>query len=113
MDSLKKIYDNSHKYGICSEYIANDTLRLYTKNYIYDTWLLEKRNDFLILKHSKPTRKNNHKNIYHFQRKIKDKKWYFVLDTIKNHNHFEIYKKNNSNLKRIEYVMRQYRKYHN
>lgn len=96
MKTLDKIKNNAYKYNLKIEYINNDTLKVYSEKYAFDSWLIkEGKYDLEILHLNKAF--GNKKCTYHTQARVKKHNWLWTLQRIQSHNKFV----GNHNKKRI------------
>lgn len=109
MKWLEKIIQCAPNYKIKAEYINENIIRLYTVDFLCDSWLVEFTEDGLELKH---INKSNtfHKLTYHTQKIYPYNKWKRILKTITSHNEYVIKTKRNFRQNKVERILEQYHK---
>ena len=100
MKWLEKIIKCAPNYKIKAEYINENVIRLYTVDYLCDSWLVEFSEDGLELKHINKSNKF-YKLTYHTQKIYPYCKWKQILKTITSHNDYVIKIKREDNTKKI------------
>ena len=92
MGVLEKIKNKSAKYDLIAEYVNEDTLKIYSTKYLFDTWLIKLEGNRVNLYHN--SKKNgNQKCSYHLQNSFGLHKWFWCLQRINDHNNYVINRK--------------------
>lgn len=111
--SVKKLYQTipnnlikfAEKYNIVAEQIDDNTFKLYTKNFMCDSWLAIFEEDMLELKH---LNKCGQKMNYHVQKRLPKNKWKKIFRIITQHNNYRINKKYMFEMDKIDKKLREY-----
>lgn len=111
MKYLDKIKNNAYVYGLEVKYVAYDTLRLYSKKYNFDSWIIVETEDNIELHHLNKAYGNKNCT-YHLHATFKKRKWFWSLQRINSHNKFmtRFISKKPCNL--VDRVMQDYRRKH-
>ncbi|MFR2314853.1 hypothetical protein [Terrisporobacter sp.] len=107
MKGLRNIKENAYIYGMKADYINKNTLRLYSINFLYDSWLVEYTEFGLELKHINKSNKNQ-KLSYHTQKIYPPYKWKKIFRTITKHNDYVINIKRNFRQNKVEQLLENY-----
>lgn len=109
MCALQNIERESKKYGIRTSRIDRYTLKLYSKKYLFDSWLVVKDKDNLELHHMNRRVRGSGKLQYHLQANIKCTNWIWVLQRISSHNRYVVSRKWNARENIVDVVMKKYK----
>lgn len=104
---LSKIKDKCCKFDLVAEEVNDDTLKVYSTKYVFDTWLIRIENDRVCLYHSSK-KYNNRKCNYHLQNSYKLKNWYWSIQQINSHNNYVIHKKHYRRTNWVDDVLRKH-----
>lgn len=108
MNVTHKIEKHAHKYNIQADRIDNNTVKLYSPKYLFDSWLVVLEGKKIQLLHL--SKKGfQQKCSYHLQREILARNWVWILETIDNHNKYTITRKWNARENLVDKVMRKYK----
>ena len=107
MKSLEKIREKAYIFKLNTEYIAHDTLKVYSDKYNFDSWLIKEEDNYIELLHINKARRNRNCT-YHIQGRFRKHNWFWALQRINSHNVYktEYVSKNPSNL--VDRVMYKY-----
>lgn len=87
MKCLSKIKNRAKKYGLVAEYVGVDTLKVHSKKYAFDSWLVKEQKDCIELWHLNKAF-GNQKCTYHLQKRLEKDKWKWILQRINSHNRY-------------------------
>ena len=107
MNVTNKIEKLSPKYNIESRRMDDNTLKLYSEKYLFDSWLVRQEEDILELYHMNKKLK---KCSYHLQKSTKSKNWIWILQRINSHNEYVISRKWNARENMVDRVLQNYKK---
>ncbi|MEG0908742.1 MAG: hypothetical protein RSH78_00065 [Bacilli bacterium] len=105
---LKKIYRYAHKYGLEVEFVNEDMLKLYSKKYDFDSWLICCENGKLQLLHKNRYGSDKNKCRYHLQKEVKTHNWKWLLQKIKDHNNYTVKYKWAKNTNMVDKILGEY-----
>lgn len=108
MNVTYKIEKHACKYYLQADRIDENTIKLHSPKYAFDSWLVVLENDKLRLLHLSK-KMFNHKCTYHLQREVCTRNWIWVLQSINSHNKYTITRKWNARENLVDRVMRKYR----
>lgn len=91
MGVLEKIKNKSVKYDLVAEYVNDNTLKIYSTKYLFDTWLIKTEGKRVNLYHS--NKKGKRKCGYHLQNSFSLHKWFWCLQKINDHNKYVVNRK--------------------
>lgn len=81
---LERIRKKAHKFNLKVEYLSNDTLKIHSEKYNFDSWLVKDVGDKIELWHSNKM----NKCYYHLQSTFNRANWFWVLQRIDRHNKY-------------------------
>ena len=97
MRDIEWLKRKSTRYELVAEYINEDTLKVYSPKYLFDSWLIKETEDEIELWHQ--SKACGIKNIsYHLQKAVPKHKKIWVLQRIKSHNRYVAFNKNKVNI---------------
>ena len=96
---LNIIKSKAKQYRLEAEFLNKDTLKIYSKKYNFDSWLIKENKDTIQLFHM--SKKHNLKKCsYHLQREVEKYEGIYLLENISDHNRYQAFFKgfNKTNL---------------
>ena len=96
---LNVIKKKARRYKLEAEFINEYTLKVYSKQFDFDTWLIIETKETIRLMHSSK-KHNNKKCSYHLQREVEKYEGIYLLENISDHNRYQAFFKgfNKTNL---------------
>lgn len=98
---LKKIYKDAIRFGLQVDFVNKDTLKIYSKKYLFDSWLVVLEDDCIKLLHQNKFGADRKKCRYHLQKQIKPNNWKWVVKKIVDHNNYIAHRKNINMVDRV------------
>lgn len=87
----------SKDFGLVAEYINENSLKVYSPKFLFDSWMITETEDSIELWHQ--SKKCNIRNIsYHLQKTVSKKKKVWVLETIVSHNKYVAFGRYKTNI---------------
>ncbi|HSQ87976.1 hypothetical protein [Romboutsia sp.] len=108
MNTIDIIEKNAYRFKLETQRVNNNTVKLYSKKYLFDNWLIVQEGKRLKLLHMSK-RRNGNKCAYHTQRMVCVKNWWWLLQDINKHNKHVITRKWNARENLVDRVMREYK----
>lgn len=110
-EPMEKILSNAKKFKLEAKVVNDTTLSIYSRKYIFDSWLIRQEGENLVLLHlTKSLRCNrSFKCTYHFQKRVHEKNWVWLMQYINKHNKYVINKKKNIKGNLVDDVLKKYR----
>lgn len=104
MRDLDYLIKKSKSYDLVAEYVNENTLKVYSPKFVFDSWLIvEKENDFQLLHMSK---KNNIKKCsYHIHAVVEKHNKIHLLQKIKAHNIYVAFHKRYNKVNLVDRVL--------
>lgn len=107
---LKKIYRNAHKYGLEVEFVNTDVLKVYSKKYVFDSWLISYNQGKLQLLHMNKHGADRNKCRYHLQKEVKAHNWKWLLQKIQDHNRYTVKYKWTKDMNMVDRLLQEHNK---
>ena len=108
MNVTHKIEKYAHRYNIQADRIDENTVKLYSPKYDFDSWLVVLEDNRLRLLHLSKRLFSN-KCSYHLQKEMSIRNWIWVLERVNSHNKYRITRKWNARENLVDRVMRNYK----
>lgn len=108
MNVTHKIEKHAYKYHLKADRLDENTIKLHSPKYAFDSWLVVLEGNKLRLLHLSKKLFNRKCN-YHLQRVIYIKNWIWVLESVNSHNKYTITRKWNARENLVDRVMRNYK----
>lgn len=106
MRDIEYIRKISPRYGLVAEYLNEDTLKVYSEKYFFDSWLVvENRKEKCMELWHKSKKKNLKKCSYHLQSVVPRKYKKRVLEKINSHNRYVAFYKNKKKINLVDRVL--------
>lgn len=97
MRDIEWLRRKAERYELVANYVNNDTLKVYSPKFYFDSWLIKETEDEIELWHQSKAR--GIKNMsYHLQKAVPRHKKIWVLQRIKSHNKYVAFNKNKVNI---------------
>lgn len=97
MRDIEWLRRKAERYELVADYVNDDTLKLYSPKFYFDSWLIKETEDEIELWHQ--SKACGIKNIsYHLQKAVPKHKKIWVLQRIKSHNRYVAFNKNKVNI---------------
>lgn len=104
MSNLEYLRIKAKKYDLVAEYLTEDTLKIYSPKFFFDSWLVKETEEEIELWHM--SKKNNlRKCSYHLQSTHPKSNKKSVLKKIKDHNNYVAYHKGKRRLNLVDRVL--------
>ncbi|MCI9069954.1 MAG: hypothetical protein HFJ13_07995 [Clostridium sp.] len=94
MRDIEWLKRQSEKYELVAEYLNNNTLKVYSPKYLFDSWLIVESEDAIELWHQSKSYKNRNLS-YHLQKSLPKYNKIWALQRIKSHNRYAAFYRNN------------------
>lgn len=94
MRDIEWLKRQSSKYGLVADYVNENTLKLYSPKYFFDSWLIKETEDSIELWHQSKNYKNRNLS-YHLQKSLPKYNKIWALQRIKSHNRYAAFYRNN------------------
>ena len=85
MKYLDKIKNNAYVFKLEIDYVAYDTLKVYSKKYNFDSWIIKETDEEIELYHLNKAF-GNRNCTYHLHATFRKYKWFWTLQRINSHN---------------------------
>lgn len=105
MRDIEWIRRKAGAYELCAEYINDYTLKVYSKKYAFDSWLIKETETQMELWHL--SKRTNGNISYHLQKAVPKYKKIWTLQRIKSHNRYKAF---NYHVNIVDKVLGQYEK---
>lgn len=97
MRDIEWLRRKAERYELIADYVNEDTLKVYSPKYYFDSWLIKETEFEIELWHQ--SKACGMKNIsYHLQKAVPKYKKIWVLQRIKSHNRYVAFNKNKVNI---------------
>lgn len=97
MRDIEWIRRKAERYDLIADYVNEDTLKVYSPKFFFDSWLIKETEEEIELWHL--SKACNIKNVtYHLQKAIPKHKKIWALQRIKAHNRYVAFNKNKVNI---------------
>ena len=97
MRDIEWLRRKAERYELVADYVNEDTLKVYSPKYYFDSWLIKETEFEIELWHQ--SKACGIKNIsYHLQKAVPKYKKIWVLQRIKSHNRYVAFNKNKVNI---------------
>lgn len=97
MKDIEWLRKRADRYELVAEYINEDTLKIYSPKFNFDSWLIKETEEEVELWHQ--SKANGIKGIsYHLQKAVPKNKKIWLLQRIKSHNKYVAFNKNKINI---------------
>lgn len=107
MNVVESIIKKAPSYGLVAEKLNHNTVKLYSKKYLFDSWLIKVYETKVELLHANKKR-NGGKCSYHKQNSFKIQNYTWALRKIKDHNTFTINKKHYKRTNWVDDVLKRH-----
>ena len=108
MNVTHKIEKYAHRYNIQADRIDENTVKLHSPKYAFDSWIVVLEDRKLRLLHLSKRLFSN-KCSYHLQRVICIRNWIWILESVNSHNKYTITRKWNARENLVDRVMKNYK----
>lgn len=106
MRDIEWIRRKAEKYELVAEYVNEDTLKVYSPKFFFDSWLVKETKEEIELWHL--SKASSIKNVtYHLQIAVPKKKKIWVLQRIKVHNRYVGFYKNKNKINLVDRILSQ------
>lgn len=102
---LKKIFKDAKKHGLEVEFLNSYTLKIYSKKYLFDSWLVVSDEKKITLYHQNRFGADSNKCRYHIQTSVKKHNWSWITKKIIDHNNFVI---NHKYVNKVDKILNKY-----
>lgn len=97
MKNIEWLRIKAEKYELVADYLNNNTLKVYSPKFGFDSWLIKETEKEIELWHQ--SKAHNIKNVtYHLQKAVPKYKKIWVLQRIKSHNRYVAFDKYKVNI---------------
>ena len=104
MKNLEYLQKKARKYDLVAEFLNEDTLKIYSPKFFFDSWLIRETQEGIELLHQ--SKKNNLKKCsYHLQTVIPKKDKIRALQKINSHNKYIAFHKNKNKINLVDRVL--------
>lgn len=105
MTNLEWLKKKAKKYDLVAEYLTEDTLKVYSPKYVFDSWLITETETDMELWHM--SKKNNLKKCsYHIHAIVPKRNKVRVLQKIKTHNEYVAFHKKFNRINLVDRVLK-------
>ena len=109
MNVTYKIEKYAYRFKIQANRLDENTIKLHSPRYAFDSWLVVLEGEKLRLLHMSK-KYCNKKCSYHLQREICKHNWIWILENVNSHNKYTVTRKWNARENMVDRVMRNYKK---
>lgn len=104
MKNLEYLRVKANRYDLVAEYLSEDTLKVYSPKFFFDSWLIKETDEEMELWHM--SKKNNLKKCsYHLQSTHPKSNKIRVLQKIKEHNNYVAFRKGKYRMNLVDRVL--------
>lgn len=105
MRNLDYLVMKAGSHNLVAEYVNDNTLKVYSPKFFFDSWLIKEENNRFELYHQNRKQGSAHKCAYHLHAVVSKDKKIHLLQKIKRHNEYVAYHKSFNKINLVDRVL--------